>query len=239
MTTFHNSFSDSAVFVHPPRGDDEGPPAPGGRGTRGSRDRPRPRPPRCDGTGTPPAPGPHHRPSAEVPVLHEPAAAGAVHRMLRGQSPADHALRRWGGGSPRRRPGGAGALTPQWRTRCSPCRTAGAMGCELPGAVPGLPGRLLERPCLLQDRRACARRPRQRRRCLLRQYRWSSLCVWATSGRQRGHRAPEGRPLGNHALRRWGGGSPRRRPGRQGALSAQSPDPMAFRSNGRPARWAP
>jgi len=33
--------------------------------------------------------------------------------------------------------------------------------------------------------------------------------------------------------------SPRRWPGGQGPLPAQYPDPMAFRSNGRPARWAP
>ena len=49
-TTFPTSSSLIAVFVHPPRGDDEGP---GGRGTRGSRDRPRPGPPRCNGTRTP------------------------------------------------------------------------------------------------------------------------------------------------------------------------------------------
>ena len=35
-------------------------------------------------------------------------------------------------------------------------RPAGAVGGELPGAVPGLPGRLLERPCLLH---LCKARP--------------------------------------------------------------------------------
>ena len=43
-------------------------------------------------------------------------------------------------------------------------RAAGAVGGELPRAVPELTGRLLEQPNPLQGRRACARRPRQRRR---------------------------------------------------------------------------
>jgi hypothetical protein len=49
----------------------------------------------------------------------------------------------------------------------------------------------------------------------------------------------EGRPLADRALRRWGGGSPRRRRGDAGALLVQYSNPMASRWNGLPAWWAP
>jgi hypothetical protein len=72
------------------------PASPGGRGTRGSRGRPRPGPPRCNDNGTPHA-------SLIATARRSRCRTDRRqrgHRMLEGRPLADHALRRWGGGPP-------------------------------------------------------------------------------------------------------------------------------------------
>jgi len=132
-TTFHHSPSLIAVFVHPPRGDDEGPPAPGGRGTRGSGGRPRPGPPRCDGTRTPPAPGLPHRPGGPG-AARTGGGAGSISNV---RGPA----------SCRRR-------TPAMGWRLPPAATGRARGPPGPASGPdGLPDGTAGRHGGLPDRR--------------------------------------------------------------------------------------